>query len=59
MITENCSVAGDKCVRNDKEELTVTDAERHLAWKKHYQRPEKSGLRRFSNWTSTANIQRM
>ena len=59
MITENCSVAGDKCVRNDKEELTVTDAERHLAWKKHYQRPEKSGLRRFSNWTSTANRQRM
>ena len=59
MKAENCSVAGGKCVRDDKEELTLTDAERHLAWKKHYQRPEKSGLRRSSNWTSTANIQRM
>ena len=56
MKAENCSVAGDKCVRNDKEELTLTDAERHLAWEKHYQR---SGLRRSSNWTSTANRQRM
>ena len=59
MKAENCSVAGGKCVRDDKEELTLTDAERYLAWKKHYQRPEKSGLRRSSNWTSTANIQRM
>ena len=56
MKAENCSVAGGKCVR---EELTLTDAERYLAWKKHYQRPEKSGLRRSSNWTSTTNIQRM
>ena len=56
---ENCSVAGGKCVRNDKEELTRTDAERHITWKKHYQKPEKFGLRRSSNWTSTANRKRM
>ena len=48
MKAENCSVAGDKCVRNDEEELRFTDAERHLAWKEHYGRPEKSGLRRSS-----------
>ena len=59
MKAENCSVAGDKCVGNDKEELTLTDAERHLPWKEHYERPEKSGLRRSSNWTSTTNRPRM
>ena len=59
MKAENCSVASDKCVRNDKKELTLTDAERHVAWKKYYERLGKSGLRRSSNWTSTANRQRM
>ena len=59
MKAENCSVAGDKRVGNDKEELTLTDAERHLPWKEHYERPEKSGLRRSSNWTSTTNRPRM
>ena len=53
MKAENCHVVGDKCVRNDKEELTLTDAKRHLAWKENNERPEKSGLRRSSNWTST------
>ena len=59
MKAENCSVAGDKYVGNDKEELTLTDAEKHLPWKEHYERPEKSGLRRSSNWTSTTNRPRM
>ena len=53
MNAENCHVVGDKCVRNDKEELTLTDADRHLAWKENNERPEKSVLRRSSNWTST------
>ena len=33
MKAENCDVVGDKCVKNDKGELALTDAEKHLAWK--------------------------
>ena len=35
---ENCDVVGDKCIKNDKGELALTDAEKHLAWKEHYER---------------------
>ena len=56
---ENCSVAGDECVKNNNKEMTLNDAERHLAEKENYERPEKSGLRRTSNLTSATNRQRM
>ena len=35
MEAKNCDVVGDKCVKNDKGELALTDAEKHLAWKEH------------------------
>ena len=38
MKAENCDVVGDKCVKNDKGELALTDAEKHLALKEHYER---------------------
>ena len=31
-------MVGDKYAKNDNEELTVIDAEKHLAWKEHHQR---------------------
>ena len=30
MKAENSEVVGDKCVKNDKGELTLTDSEKHL-----------------------------
>ena len=38
MKAANRDVVGDTCVRNDNGELAVTDTEKHLAWKEHYQR---------------------
>ena len=38
MKAENCEVVGDKCVKDDKRELVLTDAEKHLAWKERYER---------------------
>ena len=38
MKAANCDVVGDKCIKNDKGELVFTDAEKHLAWKEHYER---------------------
>ena len=38
MKAENCAAVGDKCVKNDKGELVLTDAEKHLARKEHYER---------------------
>ena len=38
MKVKNCDVVGDKCVKNDKVEVTLTDAEKHLTWKEHYER---------------------
>ena len=38
MEAKNCDVVGDKCVKNDKGELALTDADKHLAWKEHYER---------------------
>ena len=35
MNAKNCNVVGDKCVKNDNEELAVTDAEKHLVWNEH------------------------
>ena len=34
----NHDEVGDKCIKNDNGELAVTDDEKHLAWKEHYQR---------------------
>ena len=31
MKAENCSVNGDKCIKTDKGELALTDAEKNLA----------------------------
>ena len=38
MKAENDDVVGDKCVKNGKGELALTDAEKHLVWKEHYER---------------------
>ena len=38
MKAENCDVNGDKCIKTDKGELALTDADKHLAWKEHYER---------------------
>ena len=38
MKAANCDLVGDKCIKNDKGELVFTDAEKHLAWKEHYER---------------------
>ena len=35
MKAENCDVVGDKCIKNDKGKLVLTDAEKHLVWKEH------------------------
>ena len=29
---------GDKCIRNDRTDLTTSDHGKHLVWKEHYQR---------------------
>ena len=31
-------VVGDKCTKNNKGELALTVAEKHFAWKEHYER---------------------
>ena len=40
MKAENCDcdVVGDKCIKNNKGEVALTDAEKYLAWKEHYER---------------------
>ena len=38
MKAENCDIFGNKCITNDKEGLAINDAEKHLAWKEHYER---------------------
>ena len=38
MKAKNCEVVGNKWIKNDKGELVLTDAEKHLAWKGHYER---------------------
>ena len=39
MKAENCYADGDKYFKNYKEELVLIDAEKHLAWKEHYEIP--------------------
>ena len=36
MKAENCDIVGDNCVKNDKGELALTDAEKHLVWRERY-----------------------
>ena len=38
MKAENGDVVGDKRIQNDKGELTLTDAQKHLNWKEHCER---------------------
>ena len=38
MEVENCDVVGDKCIKNYKEELVLTDSAKHLLWKEHCER---------------------
>ena len=38
MKPENCSVVGDKCVKNDKGDLVLTYVEKHLAWREQHER---------------------
>ena len=33
----NCDAIGKKCVKNDKENLAVTDQEKLFAWQEHYE----------------------
>lgn len=35
---KNDTVVGDKCVKNDKGELALTDTEKHLTWTEDYER---------------------
>ena len=36
MKAENCDIVGDKCVKSDKGESALTDAEKHLVWRERY-----------------------
>ena len=35
--TENCDVVGNICIKNDKGEMALTDAQKHLVWREHYE----------------------
>ena len=37
MCATNRDVIGNNCVKNDEEDLTVTDHEKLLAWQEHYE----------------------
>ena len=38
MKVEHFDVVGNKCIKNDKGKLALTDAKKYLAWKEHYER---------------------
>ena len=38
MMKTNQDVIGEKCVRNDRNELAITDKEKLIAWREHYEK---------------------